>query len=280
MKKLVFIDIDGTLLDENYHANSEDVRAIIRELQDEGVVFGLNSNRALVDMLPVAERFGIDGPLVSENGVFYATQKDQSTKLLVPATWERELADNKKAFEAELKSRLSKIYKDTFVWKVIDTVSFLSKPLGNALFSPGTVVFANNKYRKFTTSVHVFIQTSEGLEHIDPTTLDTLCDDMKPWCDARKMDVAKGYEFTNILAYSSRCSKRSAVEALRSKYKDVHFYAIGNENSDAEMIEGIGNFYAVANSMQTAKDKAAYVANATTTKGVSEILSLIKSGKL
>ncbi len=280
MKLLFFIDIDGTLLDENYHANSEDLQSTIRRLQQKGVVFALNSNRALSDMVPVANHFEIDGPLVSENGVFYANRKDVSKKMLILEEQALALQKEKRAFETELKKRLRKRYGDGFSWKTLDTVRLLSESASESVIEPGTLLFANNKYREFTTSVHVLVQTASGLEHVDAELLDAICDEMKHWCDTNEMHIAKGYEFTNILAYTNDCSKRSAVEELRKIYDDVRFCAIGNEDSDARMIDGIGEFYTVANAMESAKKAASYVARATTTRGVDEILKLVEMGEL
>ena len=73
-RKLIFLDIDGTLLDSSYASNDENLSEIIKKLQDSGkYVFGLNSNRSIEDMLPIARDFSINGPLIGEMAFLHMT---------------------------------------------------------------------------------------------------------------------------------------------------------------------------------------------------------------
>jgi len=57
---LIFLDIDGALLDARYMSNDPDLTLYITQLQTEKeYVFGLNSNRSLEDILPIAKAFAI-----------------------------------------------------------------------------------------------------------------------------------------------------------------------------------------------------------------------------
>ena len=82
-KKLVFLDIDGTLIDKNYSSNCPDLKKLILLLQKRGFVFAINSNRSLEDLLPISKRFGIKGPLVGENGSFIYFQGAKKTIYLL-----------------------------------------------------------------------------------------------------------------------------------------------------------------------------------------------------
>lgn len=276
MKQIIFIDIDGTLLDSHYRANSNDVADYVARLQKKGVVFALNSNRAFEDMVPVAKQFGIDGPLIAENGMFYATAHDEEQNLLLSLQAAQKIRQTKLDFEQELKSLLDKKYGDRYLWVEADTVELLSQEQPSIGAQIGSLVFVNNKYRTYTTSVHVFRQTKDGLSQVPPETVDAICAEMSPWADGNGFTVTHGHEFANILGYTTYTSKYAAAQELKKVYADIQFAAIGNEYYDAQMIDGIGVFYAVANATDEAKRAAAYIATNSTTLGVVEVLHMIE----
>src|SRR5258708_15067609 len=142
-KQLFSLDIDGTLLDSKYQKNTNLLNPLIERLQQEGYIFSLNSNRSLEDLLSVSKLFGIQGPLIGENGAFiYINNK--YTYLL----------DNKqqeyiKKILPEIKSSLINFLKNQYspdvFWQDEDTVDFLSneKTIG---YPENSIVILNNKF--------------------------------------------------------------------------------------------------------------------------------------
>jgi|HigsolmetaAR205D_1030408.scaffolds.fasta_scaffold00119_15 hypothetical protein len=57
--KIVFFDIDGTLLNTD-HTIPEETRRAVRQLQDNGVLVAIATGRAPFHLLPVAQELGID----------------------------------------------------------------------------------------------------------------------------------------------------------------------------------------------------------------------------
>lgn len=275
-QKIVLLDIDGTLLDANYRSNCHALPDLIRRLQRNGYMFALNSNRSFEDIVPVAERFSIAGPLIAENGVFYASLDHREPHLIVDQIVAREMEITKHAFEQRLKNQIGNICKGPWTWVDVDTVALLSSSgRGDYVYPKDTLVFANNRFRHYTTSVHVMVSNGKTLVHAASAVIDALCDGAAEWASGHGFVVARGYEFSNILAYSRATSKQHALSFFRALYGDVEIIGIGNEIGDADMVKGIGTFYAVANAMEEAKTRAAYVSKMSTTRGVEDVLRYI-----
>jgi hydroxymethylpyrimidine pyrophosphatase-like HAD family hydrolase len=276
-KKIVLLDIDGTLLDSSYRVNCNSLPALIQEMQQCGYMFALNSNRSLEDIVPVAEQFAIMGPLIAENGVFFASLKDRSPKPLVPKKVAAHMSTVKVLFENRLKHLLATNYKDQWVWCDTDTVELLSKnDTERTVYPKGTIVFASNHFRRYTVSIHVMISDGKNLKHASHELVDELCDGISKWAADNDFLVTRGYEFSNILAYSNDASKRQALVFVAKHYKGARIIGIGNEVGDAEMMKDIGTFYAVNNAMELAKKSAVYVSEEPITKGVKDILEHIR----
>jgi len=68
--KTVFMDIDGCILDQNGQFNApigELVRKI-KEEEEKGFIFGLNSNRGEEDLRRIQKMLDFEGPMIIENG--------------------------------------------------------------------------------------------------------------------------------------------------------------------------------------------------------------------
>ncbi|CAJ1003180.1 MULTISPECIES: Cof-type HAD-IIB family hydrolase [Brevibacillus] len=70
--KIVFFDIDGTLLNTD-HTIPEETRRAVRQLQDNGVLVAIATGRAPFHLLPVAQELGID-TYVGFNGSYVVAE--------------------------------------------------------------------------------------------------------------------------------------------------------------------------------------------------------------
>ena len=68
-KPIIFLDIDGTLIDYSYKVTSKNVKRVLKSMSEAGYLFGLNSNRSLYDIGTVSKMFDIKGPIIAENGI-------------------------------------------------------------------------------------------------------------------------------------------------------------------------------------------------------------------
>lgn len=66
-KVIVLMDLDGTIIDENYAiSNLEGLKQKIGQLQEAGVLVGLHSDTPRTSLLQFAQMYGIQGPLIYE----------------------------------------------------------------------------------------------------------------------------------------------------------------------------------------------------------------------
>ncbi len=280
-KAVVFLDIDGTLLDSrrnsSNHKDLPKVRRAIARLEREGVVFGLNSNRSIRDLLPIYRMAGLNGPAIAENGLF-AKLGNRRTFVNLMSYHELEVIKaTKKAIEKEMKAFLSGRYGDGFLWIDADTVKALGQR-GRG-FREGSLVALNNKFRKFTVSMH--LKKVIGGELRDATRESRLL--------VRHLNSRFGRKdgftillspFGNLIAFSAKVSKRSATKQVMEKiYPGYDCYGIGDEVGDYRMVEGFGRFIAVGNADAEVKKLAYFSAKRSYSAGVVDALRLIAADR-
>lgn len=76
MDRIVFCDIDGTLLNSEGHITPLTLEAI-RRLEEKGIPFVISSGRAPAGIYPLLETYGIRCPIVSYNGALVLDEKGQ-----------------------------------------------------------------------------------------------------------------------------------------------------------------------------------------------------------
>lgn len=71
MDKLVFFDIDGTLVQDNVVADLAFLVKNIASLKNKGLIFGINTNRPWESVRRVYGALKLNGPIILENGASY-----------------------------------------------------------------------------------------------------------------------------------------------------------------------------------------------------------------
>ncbi len=276
-KQIIFLDIDGTLLDSKYRSNSIELPGLISSLQKTGkCIFVLNSNRSLEDIKSVAKQFRIEGLLVCENGAFIYDQTTKKTTLILDKTNEQLV----KKFKKEYSKYLEKVARGLgykIDYRLIDTVKYVSensepKKTTNAI--KNSLLILDNIYRKYTISSHV-------RSHYDGTKLNTnllkkLYIKMKKFIELSeyrgKIGASYSDVFGNLLFYSSCTSKAIGVQYVKKLYINSTVIAIGDEIWDANMIGDLGEFWAVKNASDEAKEHASHISGKEYAAGVFELL--------
>lgn len=282
-KKLVFLDIDGTLINKNYSSNYPNLKKLISSLQKRGFIFAINSNRSLEDLLPISKQFGIKGPLVGENGAFVYSPETKKTICLLNKV---EKDRTKKTVEKVKKEIVDYGRKclnlDNILVLKTDTVKALSNPprfieknnLGGS--SKKSLLLLENTYRRFTASLYLkkigknrFIYPGKYLKK-------TIKHLEKVFSKQKSVTITFSNTYGNILIYSNNVSKRAAIEYLKNvSYKGYSFSAIGDEINDFKMIENLGDFYTTNNSPRNVKDRAIFFSRKPFTHGVYEVLNYL-----
>lgn len=278
IKGLVFLDIDGTLIDSNYQSNSKELPHLIADLQNKNYIFVLNSNRALEDLTPIAKQFNIDGLLVCENGCYIYNQREDKKLPLMDDVETNKVIEFKKEYENFVKKIATKLNK-RIIYKLADTVKSVTEKndITKSKDKPGTVYFLDNIYRKYTISSHVKeydgIKLQKNLEILE-LFYNSIKNEIETSEYKEFLTVSYSNDFGNILIYPSCTSKTMGVKYIVQKYFDsnVPVLAIGDETNDYKMIDGFGSFWTVYNASIEVKELASKVATNKYSSGVFELL--------
>lgn len=275
VKYLFFLDIDGTLLDSKYKTNYLGLKRKIESLQArQKFAFCLNSNRSIQDLLPVAKQFGIKGPLICENGLFAYLPKSNREVLLTDKKMLNMLISVKNSFKKWI-LQYGQELKLKIIYRKTDTVKLMNDSGAKKNFENSIFVF-DNKFRKYTISAHVRRFTSGNMNK-DLNSLKKLqkfiTEKVKILGLSDSIEIGSSDTFGNLLVYSKLISKRTGVKHLiNNYYRGYKVIAIGDESSDARMVQDIGEFWTLNNATAEVKNVANKVAIESHTKGVNELL--------
>jgi HAD superfamily hydrolase (TIGR01484 family) len=259
LNTIIFIDIDGTLLDNNLRANSGALPTLSKLLEQKGVLLGINSNRSLEDVLPVIKIFGITGPLILENGTYCIFNESEIFFVQRP-----KYNINKNILKIVRK------FADENGVKLLfgDTVKLLKNINSNEK------LILMNSFRKYSASVHIF---SDGIRNRELAK--KIFSLLKKQLNSKSLNVSLSNSSHSITCNIKKGSKTEAIKKIRSYFPDTKIYAIGNSVEDSLTMKYTDGFFAVANAEKEVQKKAIYVATKTYTQGVVEILRLIEKKK-
>jgi len=274
-KYLIFLDIDGTLLDEKYRCNYPNLALTIKRFEEqENVIFSINSNRSLQDLWPIIKQFRISGPIVCENGIFAYFVKSKKKVYLAPKNLLSKLKTIKYNFRSWTLEASKELGKRTF-YKKTDTVKIVSQ--GKRVeFPENSIIILVNRFREYTVSAHVK-KFKKGNLFKDLRTLQRLQKSLENKISEISLDkdieISSSTTFGNILVYLKKISKRTGTEYLLKKhFPNYRAVAIGNERSDFQMIEELGEFWTVKNASKEVKRLASKIATKPYAKGVNDLL--------
>lgn len=257
MKHLIFLDIDGTLIQPNQKPNTDKLPSVIKRLSRKGVLFALNSNRSLEDVESIYRKFVLNGPMILENGVYFIDNGKR--EMLVKNT-------------RPIRSRITKMVKD-FVKEndleckvsCTDTVRVIkSRSIKKVPF-----IILINSYRKYTASIHIY---RYGLH--DRELAKKLTRYIKKRFVDEKIDfhVESPKSFGNVIVFPKDADKGRALRKIKTYYPEYTFYMIGDDLADLKTLREIKSFFAVGNAQEDVQKKANYTSSFTYTKGVVDVL--------
>lgn len=267
-KYLFFLDIDGTLLDAKYESHDPLLRQLIKSLQDTGyVTFAMNSNRSMDDILPIAEQFGVTGPLIAENGLYAYTPEKNLTEHIASEDHLRELGEIKQ-ISMQLLERIVQIYQSPLL--------FMKDVVGNEdSVEEGRVVVSPVESRKYTVSVHFRIKKGGVLvpfyEAVH-TAAEIITQELSKRGLADLVRVRESVSQPNVIVYSNKYTKHDGVKFIHANHPGYEIVAIGNDADDYEMVKDEGEFWAVKNAKPEALQLASKISKGEYTLGVTELL--------
>lgn len=263
-KYLFFLDIDGTLIKPNQKPNTTKLPSVIKTFLKKDALFGLNSNRSFEDVKPVYKEFGLNGPIILENGVYFCRTIDSDKEFLIsqPKNVQRISEEALKSFIKDEKLNCK--------FRCTDTVAIIkSKELNKTSLG----IFLN-KYRKYTGSVHIFRNGERDYKLAK--ALGSYLDDYfnKNGFD---MFVEATESFGNVVFWPKSANKAMALRKLKKYYPDYKFIMIGDDLADAETREMVSHFFAVSNASAKVRKSANFVSKEPYTLGVIEIIKHVYS---
>ncbi len=255
---IVFLDIDGTLVDVEQRTNTEELPGLIAELRGYGVRFGLNSNRAIEDVIPIAKRFGLEGPFILENGAYIMETLDTT-----PIPTQTLIAHVSDLVEAVLRTCVARLYPDAVIERA-DTTDLIS----NRTFQMGKR-FYMNRFRKFSASIH---HRFDGEMRMD--IAQTLAHELnRSFVELRHSlhAVAHAHGAT-VTVDVPGIDKGTGLAFLRLRVPHTMIIAIGDGSGDVTLRSYVDRLYAVANAIPELKAIADAVSSQPMTRGVVDLL--------
>ncbi|MEE6657305.1 HAD family hydrolase [Pediococcus acidilactici] len=262
---LVFMDIDGTLIDNHQNVLPATKQAIER-LQQEGVIFYIATGRMLSLAKLIQKKINNDVEIIASNGSVY--QKGHhihqehlgwnALKAIYQITMDLGLSTN--FFTTEMT-----YYTNKKPWRLsrLARVRVVADKMGNRGFEK--------------------IQDLDHLRQLSSQIINGITIDDEP--SARLQEAKERLMATKLLAVSSsspnnleliprRISKATAVRAIMDKYQIPvgRTLAFGNDMNDLEMIRAVGTGVAMGNSPELLKKEADAVTESNLENGIGKFL--------
>jgi Cof subfamily protein (haloacid dehalogenase superfamily) len=244
LKKIVFFDIDGTLLDHDKNLPAS-TRKAIHLLKENGVFVAIATGRAPFMFTSLIKELDIDS-FVSFNGQFVV-------------------------FENEV------IYKNPLDPQKLENLSKDAKENKHPL------VYLTDKTMKATTANHPFVETSISSLLLPPPLQDEsflfgreiyqtllFCEDEKYYIDKfDHFDFIRWHEYSvDILPKGGSKAEgiKKMISRLGFELKDV--FAFGDGLNDLEMLQAVGTGVAMGNGVKEAKEIANLITSDVSEDGI------------
>lgn len=252
--KIIFSDIDGTLLNSDREVSEHTIEAF--KALKEKMPFVLISARMPAAMRHIQEDLGIVGqPIICYNGGLIVVGEEAVSSTEIPL----EIAKKLSEFNKELDCHLSLYHSDE--WYVPRYDRWAKREENNTKVTPEVMANAEviQKWKKEEKGAHKIMAmgTEEQIDQIR----DFLSNNFPGQLHLYRSKP------TYLEIAPKTISKFTAIELLLEKHFDCkaeHCIAFGDNYNDVEMIKGVGLGIAVAN----ARDEVLQVANIVTEAGI------------
>ncbi|MEG0752923.1 MAG: Cof-type HAD-IIB family hydrolase [Angelakisella sp.] len=277
--RLFASDLDGTLLNESFGIDQENLTAI-RALEDAGIRFAIATGRAYYDVVGITEQYGLRCAVICNNGAcVYDADGRLIHKSAVPPSMLRKLCnylhDNGIFFGINSLTALNLLTN----WEEILRGEICQS--SEQEFCRVKEVVLSQKGLRFIDSFEEFISGSidgcsvsvMGLIH---SKLENLMEFVRS-CDGLAMTVS-GYNSLEIAVAGSSKADALGRLAFHLGIPQEQTVAVGHNYNDLEMLKTAAISFAMENAPQDIKDISTYVTASHKDHGVAQAIYNILDG--
>ncbi|MFB0847488.1 Cof-type HAD-IIB family hydrolase [Paenibacillus oleatilyticus] len=266
--RIIALDVDGTLLNDDYEVTDKTVEAL-RTAHEAGARIVLCTGRGPANAIPVLERLGLTGVLITHNGA--ATVETPGPKLL-----------HQFGFEVQTIAELIRYCREQKVHFDVNTaLDMYVEKVGEreAAMYEKYMVSPERVEDVLSMTVPLVKLTMFGSEEeMDAVERDLARVSLPPSVHA----LRSGVHFVDVM--SKEVSKGRALQALAAQWEIApeQIVAVGNYYNDIDMIRFAGLGIAMDNSPDAVKEAADAVTLSNNDDGVYEALRryVLPSGEL
>lgn len=267
--KLICIDMDGTLLDNNHQVSEDNKKALI-EAKEKGIIIALTTGRLFTSAKYYSDLIGIDAPIISSNGAYIREKKSSHVLYERPLSLDESLEiyniSKKYSFNAYFNTHDTAIstteFKENHAYKITnknipeeDKIKFIvSKDLTDTLI-------------KLEGDILKFIAVNN--EDNDEELLKAKNEFLSL---GRYEVVSSG--LNNFEVMKKGTSKGNAVKHL-SEMLNINkdeIMCIGDSENDLSMIKYAGIGVCMGNGLDLLKKEAQYITDTNLNSGVAKAI--------
>ncbi|OHA41938.1 MAG: hypothetical protein A3H68_02415 [Candidatus Taylorbacteria bacterium RIFCSPLOWO2_02_FULL_46_40] len=275
MKKLVLLDLDRTLIDDEYHLNVplEHLKKSLKEAESRSLTIGISSDSSAETISAYEKLCGLSGPIVAEKGAYLTRGPDIGNGVLT--------IKQTSIFPVVRKKFVKKLLIDPRVLVIHGDVNEISRlfpnlPCNNCSSSKAVLV---NNSRRASLSFYVYRKIA-NLWRTDRAILSMVCDEARRILRDESRILADN---THIdlnakcgicIIHHNQTNKSLALPTLRRWYPTHQIFAIGDSLTDYYKNDSVIHC-AVGNANEQFKRQCQIVASRNYTAGVIELMRKI-----
>ncbi|MBP1989227.1 Cof-type HAD-IIB family hydrolase [Paenibacillus eucommiae] len=258
--KLIALDVDGTLLNDNYQI-SDKTKQIIRRVHEEGSQIVLCTGRGPASTLPILDELGLEGTVITHNGAATVHSDSSGKQLLHQYPFSLD----------DIQSMLQYVRSENIHFDVNTPFDMYIEKLEE---------YEKQMYKKFLIDPQIVANVTDLLLPIvkftlfgQPEVLDRVqqvWEEQKLYGSLRM--IRSGDLFIDLM--NPLANKGNALKDLAESWNidAKHVMAVGNYYNDIEMMSYAGLGLAVANSPDGVKAAADAVIASNNDDGVYEAI--------
>ena len=274
MYKMIIIDLDGTLLNDEKEVSREDIYTINRAYKEKGVISVIATGRSYVCAEYLANLIGegISQYIIANTGSIIRDNRKKTYLCEVCIS----ISDTIKILETAKKYNLNCIIDTNS--KVISNHRLVNQDNLKKIGQPFEIIkedlinyVKNNNIETVQMTVigseNNLLKLKEDLNNLENIEITELC-------KSKNLDENKIEELTYVDIMRRGITKKKAIETL-AKYQNINkgeIIVIGDGGNDIPMFETGGLKVAMGNALDIVKEKADYITASNNENGVSKAI--------